>query len=83
MKKILFALCFCLLAFNANAQIRCHEDSLGYRNCSGTNSDGEYVNIRSHTDSLGYTNSYGNIGDDSFNSRSHTDSLGYTNYYDY
>lgn len=48
MKKILFTLCFCLLAFNANAQIRCHEDSLGYRNCSGTNSDGEYVNIRSH-----------------------------------
>lgn len=30
MKKILFTLCFCLLAFNANAQIRCHEDSLGY-----------------------------------------------------
>lgn len=83
MKKILFTLCFSLLAFQAQAQIHCSEDMFGNRTCYGTNSDGEYVNTRSSTDMFGNTTTYGTVGDRDFNTRSSTDMFGNTNYYDY
>lgn len=81
MKNILFTLCFCLLAIQAQATVRCSEDSFGNRNCYGTNSDGEYVHTRSRTDSFGNTNTYGTIGNKNVNTRSRTDSFGNTNTY--
>ncbi len=81
MKKILFVLCFSFIAIQAQAQITCYDDGMGYRNCTGTDSYGEYVNINSYTDSLGYTETYGEVGNEPVNTHSYTDSLGYTETY--